>query len=74
LGLAVAALILSFVQYEFSYDQMHENTDRVYHVESQFYQGEELTDGWETASFWRLLALIFAGGILVSDLYPAWLK
>lgn len=51
ISMAVALLILNYVSFENSYDSMHEKADRVYRVESQFYEGKTLTDDWATSSF-----------------------
>lgn len=51
IGMAVAILILNYVSFENSYDEIHQNSDRIYRVESQFFQGDVLTDDWATASF-----------------------
>nr|WP_319572402.1 ABC transporter permease [uncultured Draconibacterium sp.] len=51
IGMVVALLIFNYVSFERSYDSMHENADRIYRVESKFYEGETLTDDWATASF-----------------------
>jgi putative ABC transport system permease protein len=49
--MVVALLIFNYVSFEKSYDTMHSNGDNIYRVESQFYEGENLTDDWATASF-----------------------
>ncbi|MCK5694745.1 MAG: ABC transporter permease [Bacteroidales bacterium] len=51
IGLAAGILILNYVAYERSYDNIHEKSDRIYRVESQFYENGELSDDWATASF-----------------------
>jgi putative ABC transport system permease protein len=51
IGMAVALLILNFVSFEFSYDKLHEKRGQIYRVESQFYEGNTLTDNWATSSF-----------------------
>ena len=51
IGLAVAVLIINYVSFEFSFDKMHTKRDRIYRVESQFYEGDQLTDNWGTSSF-----------------------
>lgn len=50
-GMAVALLILNYVVFEKSYDSMHPARERVYRVESQFYEGNTLTDDWATSSY-----------------------
>lgn len=50
-GMASALLILTYVTYEFSFDKMHTKSDRIFRVESTFYEGKELTDRWATSSF-----------------------
>ena len=51
LGIAAGILILNYVSYEKSYDNIHEKGDRIYRVESQFFEDGELSDDWATASF-----------------------
>ena len=51
IGMAVAVLILNYVSFEFSFDKMHSRRDRIYRVESRFYEGDHLTDDWATSSF-----------------------
>lgn len=50
-GMAVSVLILNYVFFEFSYDKMHSKKERIYRVESSFYEGNVLTDDWATSSF-----------------------
>ena len=49
IGLAVSLLIFNYVSFEFSFDKMHQKRDRIYRLESQFYEGNQLTDDWEPA-------------------------
>ncbi len=51
LGVATAVLIMNYVSHEFSYDTFHEKKERIYRVESQFYEGGQLTDDWATSAF-----------------------
>lgn len=51
IGLAVSVLIINYVSYEFSFDKFHSKSERIYRVESKFYEGEKLTDDWATSSF-----------------------
>lgn len=51
IGLAVSVLILNYVSFEFSFDKMHGKRDRIYRVESLFFEGDRLTDDWATSSF-----------------------
>jgi len=51
IGISAGILILNYVTYEKSYDNLHEKSDRIYRVESQFYENDELSDDWATASF-----------------------
>jgi putative ABC transport system permease protein len=51
MGLAAGILILNYVAYEQSYDNIHEKGERIYRVESQFFEHGELSDDWATASF-----------------------
>jgi len=50
-GISVSILILNYVSFEFSFDKMHPKKDRIYRVESRFYEGTILTDNWATSSF-----------------------
>ena len=50
-GLAAAVLIVLYVNAEFSFDSFHSNADRIYRVESNFYEGDVLTDEWATSAF-----------------------
>ena len=50
-GMASALLILTYVTFEFSFDKMHSKYDKIYRVESQFHEGEVLTDNWASSSF-----------------------
>lgn len=49
--MAVALLILNYVIFEKSYDSMHPAKERIYRVESQFYEGNTLIDDWATSSY-----------------------
>ena len=51
IGIAVSILILNYVSFEFSFDKMHTKRDRIYRVESRFFEGDLLTDDWATSSF-----------------------
>ena len=51
IGMAVSLLILNYVNFEFSYDSMHHNANRIYRVESRFFEGKTMTDDWPTSSF-----------------------
>ena len=51
IGMAVALLIGNYVAFEQSYDTMHPHGERLYRVESQFYEGNTLTDDWATSSY-----------------------
>lgn len=50
-GIAVTFLIMNYTSHEFSYDNFHHNKERIYRVESRFYEGKTLTDDWATSSF-----------------------
>lgn len=50
-GMAAALLILTYVLFEFSFDNMHTQKKHIYRVESTFHEGNELTDDWATSSF-----------------------
>ena len=51
IGMAVSVLIINYVSFEFSFDNMHTKRDRIYRIESRFYEGKQLTDCWATSSF-----------------------
>lgn len=51
IGLAASVLIVLYVNAEFSFDSFHSKSDRIYRVESNFYEGDVLTDEWATSSF-----------------------
>lgn len=50
IGMAAALLILTYVAFEYSYDNMHRNQDRIFRVEARFYENGELTDDWASSS------------------------
>lgn len=54
-GLAVcigaALLILLYVRFELSFDNFHDDGDRIYRAESRLYEGDVLTDNWATTTF-----------------------
>ena len=50
-GMAAALLILTYVVFEYSFDDMHSKRKSIYRVESTFHEGNELTDDWATSSF-----------------------
>ena len=49
--MASALLILTYVTFEFSFDKMHQKYERIFRVESTFYEGEVQTDYWASSSF-----------------------
>ena len=51
IGMSVSILIFNYISFEFSFDNMHSKRDRIYRVESRFYEGTTLTDDWATSSF-----------------------
>lgn len=51
IGMASALLILTYVTFEFSFDKMHRQHDRIFRVQSTFHEGEVQTDYWATSSF-----------------------
>jgi putative ABC transport system permease protein len=51
IGMTASVLILNYVSFEFSFDKMHSKRDRIFRVESRFYEGSVLTDDWATSSF-----------------------
>ena len=48
--MAAALLILTYVAFEYSYDDMHSRADRIFRVEARFYENGELTDNWASSS------------------------
>src|SRR5664279_378542 len=51
IGISVSILIINYVSFEFSFDNMHIKRDSIYRVESRFYEGNILTDDWATSTF-----------------------
>ncbi len=51
LGISVSLLIFNYVWSEFSFDRMHKKGNRIFRVESRFYEGNLLTEDWATSSF-----------------------
>ncbi len=51
IGLTVFVLIINYVSFEFSFDKIHTKSDRIYRVESQFFEDGRKTDDWATSSF-----------------------
>ena len=41
---------LTYVAFEYSYDDMHSRQDRIFRVEARFYENGELTDDWASSS------------------------
>lgn len=50
IGMAAALLILTYVAFEYSYDNMHRNQDRIFRVEARFFENGEMTDNWASSS------------------------
>lgn len=50
IGMAAAMLILTYVAFEYSYDNMHSRQDRIFRIESCFFENGEKTDDWATSS------------------------
>ena len=50
IGMAAALLILTYVAFEYSYDDMHSRQERIFRVEARFYENGELTDDWASSS------------------------
>lgn len=44
IGMAAALLILTYVAFEYSYDNMHTRADRIFRVEARFFENGEMTD------------------------------
>jgi len=51
IGMAASLLILNYITFETSYDDMHENKERIYRVTSKFFEGQVETEHWATSSF-----------------------
>ncbi len=51
IGMTAFLFIVQYVVFEFSYDDFHEKNENIYRVESQFFNGTELTDDWATSSY-----------------------
>lgn len=50
IGMAAALLILTYVAFEYSYDNIHRNKERIFRVESRFFENGEMTDDWASNS------------------------
>lgn len=50
IGMAAALLILTYVAFEYSYDDIHRNQDRIFRVEARFFENGEMTDDWASSS------------------------
>ena len=50
IGMAAALLILTYVAFEYSYDNMHTRADRIFRVEARFFENGEMTDNWASSS------------------------
>ena len=50
LGIACFLLIISYVLFEYSYDNFHPDLDKIYRIESLFYKGDNITDNWPTST------------------------
>lgn len=50
LGIASFMLIVSYVRFEYSYDQINVDIEDIFRVESIFYKGELKTDHWPTST------------------------
>ena len=42
IGMAAALLILTYVAFEYSYDDMHSRQDRIFRVEARFYENGDI--------------------------------
>lgn len=51
IGMASALLILTYVNFEFSFDRMHSKHHKIYRVQSTFKEGDVLTDYFASSSF-----------------------
>ncbi len=50
LGITCFLLIVSYVLFEYSYDDFQKDIDSIYRVESIFYKGDVVTDNWPTST------------------------
>ncbi len=50
LWMAAFLIIISYVRYEYSFDQMFTDVGHIYRVESQFYKNDQKTDDWPTST------------------------
>ncbi|MBI9063997.1 MAG: ABC transporter permease, partial [Marinilabiliaceae bacterium] len=58
IGMAASLLILNYVTFETSYDDMHVKKDHIYRVTSKFYEGKVETEHLATSSFGYGTAMI----------------
>lgn len=57
LGISSFVLIICYVNFEYSYDQINEDISNIYRVESLFFKGDVKTDHWPTSTNGAGLAL-----------------
>jgi putative ABC transport system permease protein len=50
LGIACFLLIISYVLFEYSYDNFQTDLQRIYRVESLFFKGDNITDNWPSST------------------------
>jgi putative ABC transport system permease protein len=51
IGMTAFLFIMQYVMFELYYDDFHPKGENIYRVESQFFNGKELTDDWATSSY-----------------------
>lgn len=50
LGIASFLLITGYVLFEYSYDDLHHDLEKIYRVESLFFEGNSITDNWPSST------------------------
>ena len=51
IGMTAFLFIIKYVQFELSYDDFNDKKENIYRVESQFFNGDDMTDDWATSSY-----------------------
>ena len=51
ISLAISLLIFNYIYFENNFDAFHTKSDRIYRIESNFYDGTELEARWGSSSF-----------------------
>ncbi len=51
IAITTVLLLTNYVLFEFSYDKIHSQNNRIFRVESQFIENKAITDDWATSAF-----------------------